>query len=113
MDDRLPERLVRPYLILHAPEKQTSFRHGLHYPEILHVYPFQEVDRIPKDLWTRPGIGMFRSGELEALLARFPMDLAYGSPELERLKAKLHEFHVRELELFAASDVDGVQFMDD
>lgn len=189
---------------------------------VIRTLEFQEVDRIPRDLWTLPGIGMSRSGELHALLDRFPMDmargqvtygvssreqgiacrrgtyvdswgttwevaedgvigevkqalladwsdldkyrlpwelldgldfsglskqregkdrdgfilcgthtrpfermqflrgtenvlmdLAYGCPDLERLKNRLHEFNVKELELYAASDVDGVQFMDD
>lgn len=41
------------------------------------------------------------------------MDLAYESPELIRLKDMLHEFSVRELSLWASSDVDGVAFIDD
>lgn len=41
------------------------------------------------------------------------MDLAYGEPEIERLIRMLHEFFCREMEMWAATDVDGVQFMDD
>jgi len=181
---------------------------------------FQDVDRIPRDLWTLPGIGMFRQDEADRLLNRFPMDLvradigygdgkreqgipnrvgssvdawgttwvvaedgvvgevktplladwsgldrytlpwellegidfsgisrqretddrfilagtqvrpfermqflrgtenvmmdlAYGSMELERLREMLDEFNLKELDLVAGSDVDGVMFMDD
>jgi uroporphyrinogen-III decarboxylase len=41
------------------------------------------------------------------------MDLAYGSAALERLRDRLHEFSLKEMELVAASDADAVSFMDD
>jgi len=37
---------------------------------------FQHPDRVPRELWTLPGIPMFRQAELEAVLARFPSDFA-------------------------------------
>jgi len=37
---------------------------------------FQWSDRAPRDLWTLPGIEMFRRAEMEAVLARFPSDFA-------------------------------------
>jgi len=40
-------------------------------------------------------------------------DLAYGSSALLDLLDMLHEFSSREMELWAASDVDGVAFRDD
>ena len=40
-------------------------------------------------------------------------DLAYGTPEVMGLLRQLHEFYVREMEMWAATDVDGVAFMDD
>jgi len=41
------------------------------------------------------------------------IDLAYGSPELMRLIGMLHEFNLRDLEMLAGTDVDGISFMDD
>ena len=45
----------------------------------------------------------------EALFA----DLAYGSKELFKLIDMLHDFFCKEMELWAACEVDGVTFMDD
>jgi uroporphyrinogen decarboxylase len=41
------------------------------------------------------------------------MDLAYGRQEVYRLRTMLHEFSLRELEMWAKTDVDGISFMDD
>lgn len=41
------------------------------------------------------------------------MDLAYGEAEVYKLRDMLHEFFVREMEMWAETDVDGVSFMDD
>lgn len=41
------------------------------------------------------------------------LDLAYGTPELYRLRDMLHEFSVREMKMWAETDVDAVGFMDD
>ncbi|MGQ9923309.1 MAG: uroporphyrinogen decarboxylase family protein, partial [Armatimonadota bacterium] len=41
------------------------------------------------------------------------MDLAYGEPAIETLIRMLHDFYCREMEMWAATDVDGVHFMDD
>jgi len=41
------------------------------------------------------------------------LDLAYGSSEVYRLRDLLHEFYLREMKTWAATDVDGVSFMDD
>lgn len=40
-------------------------------------------------------------------------DLAYGSREVYRMRDRLHEFFVREMQMWAKTDVDGVSFMDD
>ena len=40
-------------------------------------------------------------------------DLAYGTPAVMGLLDRLHEFFVREMEMWAATAVDGVSFMDD
>ncbi|MFH1707868.1 MAG: methyltransferase, partial [Planctomycetota bacterium] len=41
------------------------------------------------------------------------MDLAYGTPEVLKLFGRLHEFYCREMTMWAATDVDGLGFMDD
>jgi len=41
------------------------------------------------------------------------MDLAWGTRELYRLRDLVHEFFLRELALWARTDVDGISFMDD
>jgi uroporphyrinogen decarboxylase len=41
---------------------------------------FQCPDRAPRELWTLPGITMFRKAELDAVLARFPSD--FTAPEV-------------------------------
>ncbi len=41
------------------------------------------------------------------------LDLAYAPQELYRLRDMLHEFALRELELWCATPVDGIAFMDD
>lgn len=41
------------------------------------------------------------------------MDLAYSEKPVYELRDRLHEFYCRELKMWAATDVDGVSFMDD
>lgn len=41
------------------------------------------------------------------------LDLAYGVKEVYSLRDMLHEFYIKELEMWAKTDVDGVSFMDD
>lgn len=41
------------------------------------------------------------------------MDLAWGTQEVFRLRDMVHEFFLRELELWAETDVDCIPFMDD
>ncbi len=41
------------------------------------------------------------------------MDLAYGDSELFELRDMLHDFFCREMRMWAGTDVDGIQFMDD
>jgi len=41
------------------------------------------------------------------------IDLAYGTPEVYRLRDLVHEFFCRELEMWVRTDVDGISFMDD
>lgn len=41
------------------------------------------------------------------------VDLAYGTPEVLGLLRQLHEFFVRDMEMWAKTAVDGIAFMDD
>ena len=41
------------------------------------------------------------------------MDLAYGVPEVYRLRDMLHEFFIKEIEAWCKTDVDGIRFADD
>ena len=41
------------------------------------------------------------------------VDLAYGTAELRRLRDRVHEFYLKELQGWVRTDVDGIQFMDD
>jgi len=42
---------------------------------------FSQPDRAPRDLWTLPGVGMFRAAELARIRELFPLDI--GDPGLE------------------------------
>lgn len=37
----------------------------------------QSVDRAPREIWSLPGVHMYRKDELDAMLERFPADFAY------------------------------------
>ena len=41
------------------------------------------------------------------------LDLGYGPAELSTLRDIVHEFSIRELEMWVTTDVDGISFMDD
>ncbi|MCX7031267.1 MAG: hypothetical protein NTU62_14270 [Spirochaetes bacterium] len=41
---------------------------------------FTRPDRVPRDLWSLPGVGMFRAAELERMRTRYPSD--FGGPGL-------------------------------
>jgi uroporphyrinogen decarboxylase len=41
------------------------------------------------------------------------MDLAYGEKEVYKLRDMLHEFFIKEMKMWADTEVDGVSFMDD
>jgi len=45
---------------------------------------FEKPDRAPRDLWTLPGIAMFRQDELEEMRQRFPRDLAHPAARYGR-----------------------------
>jgi hypothetical protein len=41
------------------------------------------------------------------------MDLAYGTAEVFRLRDMVHEFFLKEVELWCSTDIDGIRFADD
>lgn len=43
---------------------------------VIRALTFAGPDRAPRDLWRLPGVGLFRQGELDAMLARYPIDFA-------------------------------------
>ena len=69
-----------------------------------------KADRFVKvGTFTRPFERLqFLRGTEQALV-----DLAYGTPAVLGLLKQLHEFFVREMEMWAETAVDGVAFMDD
>lgn len=42
---------------------------------VIRALRFERPDRVPRDLWALPGIGMYRRNELDAMLRRFPLDI--------------------------------------
>ncbi len=44
---------------------------------VIRALRFEHPDRAPRDLWTLPGIPMFRKAELDAMLAKYPVDFAF------------------------------------
>lgn len=47
---------------------------------VIRALTFDRPDRAPRDLWSLPGVGMFRSAELERMQALYPSD--FGGPGL-------------------------------
>ncbi len=43
---------------------------------VIRALEFRQPDRPPRDLWYLPGVAQARSGELDTLLARYPIDFA-------------------------------------
>lgn len=43
---------------------------------VVRTLTHQEVDRPPRDIWSLPGVAMFRKNELDEMFARFPSDFA-------------------------------------
>ena len=43
---------------------------------VIRTLRFEPVDRAPRDLWHLPGVALLRKDELDAMLARFPLDFA-------------------------------------
>lgn len=85
--------------------------------EILEKADFSRVNEgcAKADGYVKPGseVRPFERAQFLRGTENLLLDLAYGTPEVMRLLEMLHDFFCRELELWAATDVDGVQFMDD
>ena len=85
--------------------------------ELLHDADFSSVgDQCAgTDLYVRAGTEVRPFERMQFLRGteNVLVDLAYGAPELLRLRGMLHEFYCAELEAWAATDVDGIAFMDD
>lgn len=52
---------------------------------VIRALEFRQPDRAPRDLWHLPGVAQNRAAELDAMLARYPIDFAqpvfrYGAP---------------------------------
>lgn len=85
--------------------------------ELLDEADFSEVNRscaetdcfVKAGTFTRPFERMQFLRGSEALF----LDLAYGTKEAYTLRDRLHEFSLREMGMWAKTDVDGVSFMDD
>lgn len=64
---------------------------------ILHTLRHEPVDRIPRNLWTLPGIKMFRADELAEMNYRYPNDiLDFGYSPKQGLRAKGIPYEVGE-----------------
>ncbi len=49
---------------------------------VLRTLAFEEVDRIPRQLWALPGIGQDRPDELKAFREQYPVDDITGTPSI-------------------------------
>ncbi|MCK6471590.1 MAG: methyltransferase [Planctomycetes bacterium] len=67
------------------------------------------------DLFVKPGMLIRPFERLQFLCGseQVFLHLGYGEPEFLGLLARLHEFNVREIEMWAKTAVDGISFMDD
>ncbi len=85
--------------------------------EMLREADFSEVNRscAETDLFVRGG-GECRPFERMQFLRgteNLFLDLAYGVPEVYRLRDRLHEYYLTDLRRWAKTDVDAIGFMDD
>jgi len=85
--------------------------------ELLKEADFSEVGRgcAETDLFLRAGTETRPFERMQFLRGteNLFLDLAYGVPEVYRLRDMLHDFFTTELRTWAKSDVDGVCLMDD
>ncbi len=100
------------------PIKSWSDLAGYKPPwEIIRNADFSDVDRscAATDLFVRSGSEARPFERMQFLRGseQLFMDLAYGDSEVYRLRDMLHDFFCDELRMWAATDVDAIQFMDD
>ncbi|HIJ66605.1 MAG TPA: methyltransferase [Candidatus Hydrogenedentes bacterium] len=85
--------------------------------ELLDHADFSKVDAscAETDKFVKPGTEVRPFERMQFLRGteNLFMDLALQPPEFLRLRDMIHEFNVREMELWAQTAVDGVSFMDD
>jgi uroporphyrinogen decarboxylase len=85
--------------------------------ELLLEADFSEVNQscAETDLFVRAGtlVRPFERMQFLRGSENLFLDLAYGVPEVYRLRDQLHEFFLAELRLWAKTDVDAISFMDD
>jgi len=85
--------------------------------ELLKESDFSQVDRAcaETDLFVLAGtlVQPFERMQFLRGTENLFLDLAYGAPELYRLREMLHDFFTTEMRMWAKSDVDGISFMDD
>jgi uroporphyrinogen decarboxylase len=85
--------------------------------ELLDEADLSQVDETvaATDLFVRVGTEVRPFERMQFLrgTANVLMDMTYGDEHLTRLRDMLHEFYCRELEMWCATDVDGLAFMDD
>jgi hypothetical protein len=85
--------------------------------ELLDQADFSKVDAFcaRSEAFVRPGTQVRPFERLQFLRGteQTLVDLAYGTPAVRGLLGQLHEFFIREIELWSKTAVDGVSFMDD
>lgn len=85
--------------------------------EILDEADFSEVNRscAETEFYVRAGTTVRPFERMQFLRGseQFFLDLAENRPELWKLREMVHEFFLREIRLWADTDVDGVTMMDD
>lgn len=85
--------------------------------ELLDEADFGEVNAscAESDLFIKAGTGVRPFERMQFLRGseNLFMDLAYQPAEFLKLRDMVHEYELREIEMWAATDVDAVNFMDD
>jgi hypothetical protein len=85
--------------------------------EILEEANWQGVNKLcaetEKFVLTPWGINPFERMQFLHGSERLYLDLGYRSPEVSHLRDMVHEFSLREIELWCKTDVDGIKFADD
>ena len=98
------------------PDWSTLARYELP-TELLDEADFSEVNRVCAEstLFIKAGTMVRPFERLQFLRGSENLfyDLAYGVRELFQLRDRLHDFFLRELAMWAKTDVDGISLMDD